>query len=147
MRRGAQITLVCHENRVRPCASSPSTRRSEDYHLRPAVFGRQTVREESIDFAPAEQLGRGLCGPATLRNDPNSTIVSTSSCNLPMAKPDGDIPNFFWLLTVDGSDPNVGASEAIIQEDNVKTTALVEWRYQDISASSPKQIDLKVRPL
>jgi hypothetical protein len=60
---------------------------------------------------------------------------------------DGDVPNFFWLLTVDGADPNVGASEAIIQEDNTKTTALVEWRYQDISTSAPKQADLKVRPL
>src|SRR4051794_10311561 len=40
---------------------------------------------------------------------------------------DNDQPNFYWMLTVDGSDPGVGASEAIIQEDSTKTSALIEW--------------------
>src|ERR1700742_2679131 len=42
---------------------------------------------------------------------------------------DNDTPNFYWMLKVDGADPGVGASEAIIQEDASKTTAVVEWRY------------------
>ena len=60
---------------------------------------------------------------------------------------DGDLPDHFWLLAIDGVDADVGASEAIIQEDANKTTALVEWRFKNISGPQSKQVDLKAKPL
>jgi hypothetical protein len=60
---------------------------------------------------------------------------------------DGDIKDCFWFLTIDGADSKVGVSEAIISEDNTKTTALIEWYFKVASASSSKQAELKSRPL
>jgi hypothetical protein len=51
------------------------------------------------------------------------------------------------MLKVDGADPGVGTSEAVIQEDASKTTALVEWRYMDVSATQSKQAQLKAKHL
>jgi hypothetical protein len=60
---------------------------------------------------------------------------------------DGDRGNHFWMLYIDGSEAQVGASEAIIQEDAAKTTAVVEWRYVDTSADAGVQTDLKTKAL
>jgi hypothetical protein len=60
---------------------------------------------------------------------------------------DNDQPNLYWMLTVDGADPGVGASEAVIQEDSAKTSALIEWRYVDVTAVKSKQAQLKAKPL
>ncbi len=60
---------------------------------------------------------------------------------------DNDTPNHYWLLTIDGSDPGVGASEAIIQESTTNTRALVEWRYESASRRHSKQAELKAKPL
>jgi len=58
-----------------------------------------------------------------------------------------DQGNFYWMLKIDNKDPGVGASEAIIPEDASKTTALVEWRYVDVTATASKQAKLKSQPL
>ena len=60
---------------------------------------------------------------------------------------DNDTPDYYWLLAVDGSDPGVGASEAIIQENVTKTTALVEWRYTHALAQNSKQVQLRAKAL
>ena len=56
---------------------------------------------------------------------------------------DTDKPNFYWLLWVNGQESMVGASEAILNEDLVQQTALVEWRYTDISAGGHASTKLK----
>jgi len=58
-----------------------------------------------------------------------------------------DQGNFYWMLTIDGKDPGVGASEAIIPEDASKTTALIEWRYVDVTATASRQAHLKSQSL
>jgi hypothetical protein len=60
---------------------------------------------------------------------------------------DDDLPGYYWLLKIDGADPGVGASEAIIQEDAAKTTAVVEWQYLNVSAQKSVQAGLKVKAL
>ncbi|HXO19438.1 MAG TPA: DUF4430 domain-containing protein [Thermoanaerobaculia bacterium] len=61
---------------------------------------------------------------------------------------DGDIPNHFWMFSIDGSPSEVGVSEAIIQEDQSKTSAEVEWRFADIgSVPLSGQAALKTKPL
>lgn len=60
---------------------------------------------------------------------------------------DGDTPNHYWLFSVDGVEAAVGASEAIIQEDAVKVSALIEWKYTDVSAGAPASLALKTNPL
>jgi Domain of unknown function (DUF4430) len=47
---------------------------------------------------------------------------------------DGDKPNHYWLLYVNGEESQVGASEAILLEDLNNQTAVVEWRYLDVSS-------------
>ena len=49
---------------------------------------------------------------------------------------DGDKPNHYWFLYINGQESQVGASEAILLEDLTNQTAIVEWRYLDISAVS-----------
>jgi hypothetical protein len=48
---------------------------------------------------------------------------------------DGDQPNHYWVFSVDGVSSQVGASEAILFEDNTKQSVDVEWRYSDFSQS------------
>ncbi|GLQ91970.1 DUF4430 domain-containing protein [Dyella acidisoli] len=60
---------------------------------------------------------------------------------------DGDQPNHYWLLFVDGKESLVGASEAIIKEDPSKRSSLVEWKYTDMSAQAAVSLPLKTRPL
>jgi hypothetical protein len=46
---------------------------------------------------------------------------------------DNGTPNHYWLLWINGQESAVGASEAILFEDLTNQTALVEWRYKDVS--------------
>jgi hypothetical protein len=46
---------------------------------------------------------------------------------------DGATPNCYWLLWTNGVESTVGASEAILLEDLTNQTALVEWKYTDVS--------------
>jgi invasion protein IalB len=46
----------------------------------------------------------------------------------------------------DGVDPQIGASDAIINEDASKT-AIVEWRYVDVTGVQSKQAQLKTARL
>jgi hypothetical protein len=56
---------------------------------------------------------------------------------------DGDKPNHYWLLYVNGQESQVGASEAILLEDLTNQMALVEWRYLDVTAMPPTTIQPK----
>jgi hypothetical protein len=56
---------------------------------------------------------------------------------------DGATPNCYWLLWVNGAESTVGASEAILFEDLTKQTALVEWKYTDVSRANPSSLKLK----
>lgn len=58
-----------------------------------------------------------------------------------------DKGSFYWVLSIDNVESKVGASEAIIWEDAAKTSALVEWRYKDVSAGSSTQAELKSKSL
>ena len=58
---------------------------------------------------------------------------------------DDPATNRFWILYINGEEATVGASEAIIQEDQSITSALVEWRYTVVS-ESPQAV-LKSKPL
>jgi hypothetical protein len=60
---------------------------------------------------------------------------------------DGDQPNHYWLLFVDGVESMVGASEAIIQENPQKQSALIEWKYTDLSAGPSASSPMKTKPL
>jgi len=60
---------------------------------------------------------------------------------------DGDKPNHCWMLYINGQESDVGASEAILQEDDSTTAAIVEWRYSDISQEPHAQAGLKLKPL
>lgn len=48
---------------------------------------------------------------------------------------DGDKPDHYWMFSVDGVDSPVGASEAILLEDETKQSVQVVWRYTDFSQS------------
>jgi hypothetical protein len=60
---------------------------------------------------------------------------------------DGDQPNHYWIVYVDGVMSQVGPSEAILQENPGKQTALVEWKYQDMSGKPAAAIARKTAPL
>jgi hypothetical protein len=60
---------------------------------------------------------------------------------------DGSKPNCYWLLWINGRESAVGASEAILFEDLANQKALVEWRFQDVSATKPASLKLKVGAL
>ncbi|HEY3836095.1 MAG TPA: hypothetical protein VGL72_05970 [Bryobacteraceae bacterium] len=60
---------------------------------------------------------------------------------------DGDKPNHYWLLYVNGQESQVGASEAILLEDLANQTALVEWRYLDVTAMPPAAVHPKTAAL
>jgi hypothetical protein len=60
---------------------------------------------------------------------------------------DGDQPNHYWMLYIDGEEAEVGASEAILQADATKTHVVVEWRYCDVSDASHNQAALKSKAL
>jgi hypothetical protein len=53
----------------------------------------------------------------------------------------------FWMLFVNGQESSVGVSEAIISEDETITTAVIEWRYEDISGKDRQQVALKTKHL
>jgi hypothetical protein len=53
----------------------------------------------------------------------------------------------FWMLYINGQESNVGVSEAIISEDETITSAVVEWRYDDISGGSHQQVALKTKAI
>jgi hypothetical protein len=53
----------------------------------------------------------------------------------------------FWLLYINGQESSVGVSEAIISEDETVTSAVVEWRFDDVSQTSRTQADLKSKSL
>src|SRR5260370_27869822 len=42
---------------------------------------------------------------------------------------DGDNPNHYWMLYIDGDEAKVGASESVLLEDATKAQVIVEWRY------------------
>ncbi len=60
---------------------------------------------------------------------------------------DGDKPNHYWLLYVNGQESLVGASEAILLEDLANQIALVEWRYQDVTAMPHSAAKPKTAPI
>jgi hypothetical protein len=60
---------------------------------------------------------------------------------------DEDQPNHYWMMYVDGEESPVGASEAILLEDDTKTHILVEWRYCDVSDAAHGQATLKSKAL
>lgn len=53
----------------------------------------------------------------------------------------------YWMLFINGQESSVGVSEAIISEDETITSAIVEWRYCDVSVESNKQVNLKTKAL
>jgi hypothetical protein len=53
----------------------------------------------------------------------------------------------FWMLYINGQESNVGVSEAIISEDETVTSAVIEWRYDDISGATHPQATLKTRTI
>ena len=56
---------------------------------------------------------------------------------------DGPTANCYWLLWINGNESSVGASEAILFEDLNNQTALVEWKYMDVSTMQSKSVNLK----
>jgi hypothetical protein len=52
----------------------------------------------------------------------------------------------FWMLYIDGEESSVGVSEAIISEDEVITSAVLEWRYVG-AAEASHQVMLKTKIL
>jgi hypothetical protein len=60
---------------------------------------------------------------------------------------DGDRPNHYWILYIDGVLSQVGASEAIVSESPTKQSALIEWKYENMSGRSPAAISRKTTPL
>lgn len=60
---------------------------------------------------------------------------------------DGDKPDHYWTLWIDGVESNVGASEAIIQESPTKQSALIEWKYSDFGAAPPEALPLKTKAI
>jgi hypothetical protein len=60
---------------------------------------------------------------------------------------DGDTPNCYWLLWVNGRESSVGASEAILFEDLTNQSALVEWKYTDVTKMQSKSVSLKTASL
>jgi len=53
----------------------------------------------------------------------------------------------FWMLYINGTEAQIGASEAIIQEDEVITSATIDWRYEDVSKGIHRQASLKAKTL
>ena len=49
---------------------------------------------------------------------------------------DGTPPSHFWMLWINGSESQVGASEAILIEDITNPVATVDWKFTDMSAAS-----------
>ncbi|MEA2823025.1 MAG: hypothetical protein QOJ86_5029 [Bradyrhizobium sp.] len=60
---------------------------------------------------------------------------------------DGATPNCYWLLWINGVESTVGASEAILLEDLTNQTALVEWKYTDVSTGPRPSMKLKTAKL
>ena len=60
---------------------------------------------------------------------------------------DGDQANHYWLFYVDGQESQVGVSEAILSEDAVKTSVLIEWKYSAVPAANSATVALKSKPL
>lgn len=56
---------------------------------------------------------------------------------------DGGTADHYWLLWVNGQESTVGASEAILFEDLNNQTALVEWRYTDVTKLQSSSLKLK----
>ncbi len=52
----------------------------------------------------------------------------------------------FWMLSINGEESGVGVSEAIISEDEVITSAVLEWRYVG-AAEASHQVTLKTKSL
>ncbi|UGY14383.1 MULTISPECIES: DUF4430 domain-containing protein [Bradyrhizobium] len=60
---------------------------------------------------------------------------------------DGSTPNCYWLLWINGKESPVGASEAILFEDLTNQTALIEWKFQDVTVAPPASLKLKTAAL
>jgi hypothetical protein len=60
---------------------------------------------------------------------------------------DAATQNCYWLLFVNNNESSVGASEAILLEDLTNQTALVEWKYTDITKLQSKSATLKTAPI
>jgi hypothetical protein len=60
---------------------------------------------------------------------------------------DGDKPDHYWLLYVNGQESQVGASEAILMEDLTNQIAVVDWRYVDVSGDQNAAPKLKTADL
>lgn len=60
---------------------------------------------------------------------------------------DAATPNCYWLLWINGTESSVGASEAILLEDLTNQTAVVEWKYTDITNMKSKSVSLKTTSL
>lgn len=56
----------------------------------------------------------------------------------------GDQPQHYWILWIDGVESQVGASEAIMYEDATKTSVTVDWKYTNYSA---QPLPAKLAPL
>jgi hypothetical protein len=60
---------------------------------------------------------------------------------------DGDKPNHYWLLYINGDEAQVGATEAILLEDSAERVVIIEWRYVDTSQGKHAQAEYKTNPL
>ena len=60
---------------------------------------------------------------------------------------DGDQPNHYWMVFINGQMSNYGASEALVFEDDTTTTALVEWKYLDGSEAQHPQVLARTKAL
>src|SRR6266404_3984504 len=60
---------------------------------------------------------------------------------------DGDRPNHYWMLYINGSLSSYGASEALVFEDDTTTTAQVDWKYEDVAATRHPQLLGKTKPI
>jgi hypothetical protein len=61
---------------------------------------------------------------------------------------DGDQPNHYWMLYINGEASNYGASESLLFEDDSTTTVLVEWKYEDMATKKEHpQLARRIKPL
>jgi hypothetical protein len=60
---------------------------------------------------------------------------------------DGDKPGHYWMLYINGTLSNYGASEALVFEDDSTTTAQVDWKYENVTSMNHPQLSAKTNPI
>jgi Domain of unknown function (DUF4430) len=100
-----------------------------------------------INVLQAMIIGEAMCHKANFEFQVKYRSVFGAYIDSIDGLADGDTPNHYWMLYVNGTPSQYGASEALLFEDDSTTTALIEWKYEVPAQPSHPQVALRTKAI